>query len=482
MNFTRESALAAVDAVFRAALAAVFVYAAWTKLLDPGVFASAVASYKMLPAPLVAVVAIVLPPAELLAGLALVLTRWQRESALIVLSMLAVFLVGLVQAQVRGLDIGCGCFGGEEGDTVPEAIVRDIVLIVPAVWLAVRRNRPAWGWKWRIAAVAALAALLAYATVKAGPAAKIAEVQEPAAEGASDSNGREEDDSFVPKSAEEALAEVFAQFPAPDTNSVAPEAWSRDFPAALARSRAENRPLVMVVGATSCPYCKRLRTNLSGAGFEKWADGSGMYFVEQTFLSVTNPPMAEAMYKFMENAPGRPKMKAFPQVCVFWEKPSGERVWTSFMGRHGMMPGEFRNSLLCEFANSMEAVLGDYLAGVPKRPGESELLAATAKHVKIKIEGEGTVNMVPAHGLLLDNGQNITAIARPAKGWRFAGWRTPSGKVHRDRFSETRLIVSYSMQGGTYVAVFRRKAKSSGTPKRAGGLAPIGKGRPAAGD
>ena len=60
--------------------------------------------------------------------------------------LLAMFLIALVQALARGLDISCGCFGVDESETgargLVKAIVRDIALFAPALWLALRPCSP----------------------------------------------------------------------------------------------------------------------------------------------------------------------------------------------------------------------------------------------------------------------------------------------------------------------------------------------------
>ena len=129
------------DVLARLALAGVFIYASWTKIDEPVAFARAVANYRILPFECIGPVAIVLPMVELLSGLALVFTKWSREAALLIFGMMAVFLVGLTQAAVRGLDISCGCFGPEEATgraAIVQTIVRDLLLLVPTVWLLVR--------------------------------------------------------------------------------------------------------------------------------------------------------------------------------------------------------------------------------------------------------------------------------------------------------------------------------------------------------
>ena len=104
--------------------------------------------YELLPECMVGLFALTLPMMELLSGLALMFTKWVREAALLIVGMLLMFIVALTWAVARGLEIDCGCFGvpavgGREELLL--AIVRDVVLLMPAIWLmfpAAVRNHP----------------------------------------------------------------------------------------------------------------------------------------------------------------------------------------------------------------------------------------------------------------------------------------------------------------------------------------------------
>jgi hypothetical protein len=47
--------------------------------------------------------------------------------------MMAVFTAAAAAALARGIDISCGCFGGESGRVDAVTIVRDLVLLAAAV-------------------------------------------------------------------------------------------------------------------------------------------------------------------------------------------------------------------------------------------------------------------------------------------------------------------------------------------------------------
>ena len=133
-----------VEIAARLALGGFFAYAAVPKMRDPALFADAVSRYDMLPGRTLGVFALFLPAFEFVCGLALAFSPFRREAAVAICAMLSMFMVALVQALVRGLDISCGCFGLPESGGAREiavALVRDAALLVPAVWLALARDR-----------------------------------------------------------------------------------------------------------------------------------------------------------------------------------------------------------------------------------------------------------------------------------------------------------------------------------------------------
>jgi uncharacterized membrane protein YphA (DoxX/SURF4 family) len=121
----------------RVVLGAIFLYAAATKVPDMAAFARDVANYRLLPEALVPWAAAALVGVEIVAGLALVLGVGARAAALVATALLALFVGGLAQALLRGIDLRCGCFGSEESATWG-TVLRDLVMLVPAVavvWL-----------------------------------------------------------------------------------------------------------------------------------------------------------------------------------------------------------------------------------------------------------------------------------------------------------------------------------------------------------
>jgi uncharacterized membrane protein YphA (DoxX/SURF4 family) len=121
----------------RLVLGALFVWASVTKIPDMAAFAESVANYRIVPPTLVPLAAVVLVGVELAAGLALMANLWTRASALVLAALLAGFTVGLTSALVRGIDLACGCFGGNAPATW-WTVARDVVLLALALFVASR--------------------------------------------------------------------------------------------------------------------------------------------------------------------------------------------------------------------------------------------------------------------------------------------------------------------------------------------------------
>ena len=122
-------------AVCRVALGALFIWAAVTKLPDMTAFAQDVANYRVIPAALVPLLAAAVVGIELLAGIALVIGVMDRPAAAVLAVLLAAFTALLAQALLRGIDLRCGCFGGDERASW-WTVVRDLVMLAAAAAVA----------------------------------------------------------------------------------------------------------------------------------------------------------------------------------------------------------------------------------------------------------------------------------------------------------------------------------------------------------
>jgi hypothetical protein len=122
--------------------AAVFLAAAYGKLRDPYAFAVSVYAYRVLPASLATVFAVLTPAIEVVAAVALASGRLSRGGAVLIGGLLLVFIAGLAQAILRGINIDCGCFGKGSSPVSFWLIARNYGLLLLALFpLAVERVR-----------------------------------------------------------------------------------------------------------------------------------------------------------------------------------------------------------------------------------------------------------------------------------------------------------------------------------------------------
>ena len=100
----------------------------------------AVRAYEILPISIANIIGIILPFAEILMGLLLILGAGTRVMGILSALLMLVFVIGISQAWARGLSIDCGCFGGggqvEPGTAnyLPE-LIRDAGLAALGIYL-----------------------------------------------------------------------------------------------------------------------------------------------------------------------------------------------------------------------------------------------------------------------------------------------------------------------------------------------------------
>jgi hypothetical protein len=112
-------------------IAALFLFAAVAKLLDPAAFAQQIANYQLTPWPVTAGLAVLLPALELCVGICLLLGRWESGALVWTAILLTIFSGALVAAIARGLSIDCGCFGRSVENTgTIWPLIRNLTLLV----------------------------------------------------------------------------------------------------------------------------------------------------------------------------------------------------------------------------------------------------------------------------------------------------------------------------------------------------------------
>ena len=132
-------------------LGAILAVSALPKIADPPSFAHMIYNYRLVPGALVNAFALVMPWVEILAGLALILGLWRRETAIVVGLLVLVFITAIGFNLARGHAVDCGCFdvhaaGKSREEQLADmrwVLVRDlgILLMVVQVLAASRKER-----------------------------------------------------------------------------------------------------------------------------------------------------------------------------------------------------------------------------------------------------------------------------------------------------------------------------------------------------
>ena len=426
-----------LEFVCRLGLGALFIYSALAKISDPDEFAYSVSRYDLLPGFVVGVFSLTMPMLELLVGLAMLFTKWLRESALLVAGMMAMFIVALTQALFRGLEISCGCFGvpsvgGRE--EILMALVRDVVLIVPAVWLMFRPNgmmEPLGRMSkvWRSICLCGFGALLAAWFVKD------AAISGGFAPGLlSRTDGAAGKGLFV------------------SSGPIRPGEWNADFEGVRAKAERERRPMVLMLVGEGCRHCARLEESIGGEIFRLWREDRAplMAFVRDN-SPLYSPETVKAATDLAEGM--KRKLHGYPYVCVYWPQ-DGVTNSVAFSGRRGMMGGRQDNLLVMELVSALDRALGERQTS--GRKTLESIVNATAVQISARVEGVGgTVSMTPDDGMLRE-GEQVNLVAHPDAGYAFLDWRGPDGSFVGQ---ESYLIVEGDMPVGCYTARFKSQSQ-----------------------
>lgn len=123
-----------VGLAIRLTAGAVWLVAGAAKIADLEQFRVQVEAYRVVPGGLEAAFAYALPFLEVGIGLYLVVGLLVRGSAAFSCLLMALFVVAMVQARVRGLVLDCGCFGALARQPIGWwTIARDVALGLPGL-------------------------------------------------------------------------------------------------------------------------------------------------------------------------------------------------------------------------------------------------------------------------------------------------------------------------------------------------------------
>ncbi len=121
----------------------IFIYASLDKITHPGDFAKAIGNYHVLPWGLENLLGLSLPWLELLTGICLIFGIMIDGAALLSAVLLAVFILAISQALLRGIDIECGCFKvSSPGEKIGlKKIVEDLLYLCLTLLILFRKER-----------------------------------------------------------------------------------------------------------------------------------------------------------------------------------------------------------------------------------------------------------------------------------------------------------------------------------------------------
>jgi len=125
--------------VVRVVLGAIFVVAGASKVGHAAEFAQQIAAFRLLPQPVIAPMALVLPFLEIMLGVYLIVGLFTRAAAWVAAALLLMFDGAIASAVVRGMTLNCGCFGTHDTTvTTWTEVARDAVFVLLAVFVALR--------------------------------------------------------------------------------------------------------------------------------------------------------------------------------------------------------------------------------------------------------------------------------------------------------------------------------------------------------
>ncbi len=127
--------------LLRLGFGAFFIWSGMAKLKDPIEFADAVRNFELVRDPVAPGLALLIPWVEVIAGVFTMAgaVAW-RGGAVVLVGSLAVFNLALGIAWARGLDISCGCFGGDGPVNYPLRLTSNFGLMALGLWLLCGRR------------------------------------------------------------------------------------------------------------------------------------------------------------------------------------------------------------------------------------------------------------------------------------------------------------------------------------------------------
>ena len=128
-----------VSFIARFGMAAVWIIAGVEKMAHPLDTMQSIKAYEIFTPEWSGYLAQLIGPLELVGGMLLLLGIFLRESSKVAAVVMVLFMVGILQAWLRGLDIDCGCFGAGDASAEPGmnyglTLLRDAAFLLLTAW------------------------------------------------------------------------------------------------------------------------------------------------------------------------------------------------------------------------------------------------------------------------------------------------------------------------------------------------------------
>jgi uncharacterized membrane protein YphA (DoxX/SURF4 family) len=123
--------------ILRLILGVIFISAGATEIASPEAFTDSIATFRLLPDSLINLLAITLPPFEIIVGGMFVIGYQLRVAPFATIFLTVLFALALGQALARGLEVDCGCSGSDQPSAWKTwvSLARDMLLLAFAAWL-----------------------------------------------------------------------------------------------------------------------------------------------------------------------------------------------------------------------------------------------------------------------------------------------------------------------------------------------------------
>lgn len=134
-----------VSFIARFFMAYIWISAGASKLGGISGVAQSIEAYGIFTQEWAGYLATIIGPLELVGGILLLLGLALRPASKLSIVVLTLFIIGIIQAWARGLQLDCGCFGQVDPATVSnfgleytKVIIRDLIFIALSLWTVMR--------------------------------------------------------------------------------------------------------------------------------------------------------------------------------------------------------------------------------------------------------------------------------------------------------------------------------------------------------